>query len=511
MKKVLFFLSFLMVINFANAQSYTYDSIANLDFGWYLINVKNLAELHDGNIVSNFSLTELDDQGQLLDDYGELLVKLSPSSGIMDSVFIADNFANHYLIGRNPQGEDNLFIKIVRDFENNQTNLLIRHFDDNLYFDEANDIIVPLEDTIIQTSERYLFENDENIILWYGLSPSLDMFPITPIMIRARLDGTILDRVELPDTLIGPRSGWWNDLKVFNDSPREYAWPQGEFGTEWGEYGYFVVDSLFQLKKYVRIEHDFDPNYHADFGGLSPFLPLDEFTYLVSSRYYNNDFNHYGDNGVRITKYDKTTDENLGSVGFKTKPLGPNQGFTTCAWPRDLAKSSDGYIYYLYSSADALAPTGYYVGVAKLDSDLNIIWHRYCMGPSFVHRPELILCLEDGGIVVGGYENGTVTGHIPPKPFFLFFQDNGNSTPETEAFIRPYLFYPNPTQDQLHLQYSPDVQPKTIELYDLQGRLVHKQSKDLENVDMQGLALGQYLMKVMLEDGKSYTDKVVKE
>ena len=71
MKKVLFFLSFLMVINFANAQSYTYDSIANLDFGWYLINVKNLAELHDGNIVSNFSLTELDDQGQLLDDYGE--------------------------------------------------------------------------------------------------------------------------------------------------------------------------------------------------------------------------------------------------------------------------------------------------------------------------------------------------------------------------------------------------------------------------------------------------------
>lgn len=509
MKKVQLFLTFLMVINFANAQSYTYDSIANLNFGWYLPNVKNLMELRDGNIVSNFSLTELDNQGQLLDDYGNLLVKLSPS-GIMDSVFIADNFANHYLIGRNPQDEDNLFIKIVRDFGNNQTNLLIRHFDDNLYFDEAKDIIVLLEDTIIQTCERYLFENNENIILWYGLSPDLDMFPITPIMIRARLDGTILDRIELPDTLIGAYSGWWNDLKVFNDSPREYAWPQGEYGGT-SEYGYFVVDSLFQLKKHVRIEKDFDPNYHADFSNRSLFLPLDEFTYLISSRYYNNNFFLHGDNGVRITKYDKTTNENLGSVMFRTNPLGPNQGFTTCASPCDLAKSSDGNIYYLYSSADPQAPTGYYVGVAKLDGDLNTIWHRYCMGPSFVHRPELILCLEEGGIVVGGYENGFVTGHISPKPFFLFFQDNGTCTSESEAFIRPYLFYPNPTQDRLHLQYSPDVKPVQIKLYDIQGHIVRTQQSDLENINMHDLSAGQYLMIVTLEGGKEFTDKVVKE
>ena len=74
-----------------------------------------------------------------------------------------------------------------------------------------------------------------------------------------------------------------------------------------------------------------------------------------------------------------------------------------------------------------------------------------------------------------------------------------------------YLAYPNPAHDQLHLQYSPDVQPKQVELYDLQGRLVRSQSQGLESVDMQGLASGQYLMKVTLEDGKSFTDKVVKE
>jgi hypothetical protein len=74
-----------------------------------------------------------------------------------------------------------------------------------------------------------------------------------------------------------------------------------------------------------------------------------------------------------------------------------------------------------------------------------------------------------------------------------------------------YLAYPNPAQDRLHLQYSPDVKPMQVELYDLQGRLVCSQSQGLESVDMQGLAPGQYLIKVTLEDGKSFTDKVVKE
>ena len=80
-----------------------------------------------------------------------------------------------------------------------------------------------------------------------------------------------------------------------------------------------------------------------------------------------------------------------------------------------------------------------------------------------------------------------------------------------EELMTFYLAYPNPAQDRLHLQYSPDVQPKQVDLYDLQGRPVRSQSQGLESLNMQGLAPGQYLMKVTLEDGKSFTDKVVKE
>ena len=63
----------------------------------------------------------------------------------------------------------------------------------------------------------------------------------------------------------------------------------------------------------------------------------------------------------------------------------------------------------------------------------------------------------------------------------------------------------------LHLQYSPDVTPKSIELYDLKGRLVRTQRNGLESLNLQGLASGTYTMRVMLEDGKVFSDKVVKE
>jgi len=55
------------------------------------------------------------------------------------------------------------------------------------------------------------------------------------------------------------------------------------------------------------------------------------------------------------------------------------------------------------------------------------------------------------------------------------------------------------------------VKPAQVELYDLQGRLVRTQSQGLESFNLQGLAPGQYLMKVTMEDGKTYSDKVVKE
>ncbi len=505
MKKLTLFLAILMATTLVKGQSYTYDSIVGIDLGFYSFNVNSLLELRDGNILSHSPFWIPDESGfSIISDLGHMLVKVSSDACFLDSLLMENDYASYCLLERNPHGRGNLFVKIDRDLENCQTNLLIRHIDDQLYYDEASDIIVPLEDTIVSGWEKYLFEDDENIILFYILTSGQTY---TPIMVRAGLDGTIKDRVELPDNIMNIMSETavgGNNLMVYNDSPREYAWTNSSRSV----FGYFVVDSLFQLKEYIRVEEEFEPGYLMERSG-EQMLSLDENSYLVTTRYYTK--LHYGNNGVRITKYDKTTHTNIGTVKFATDPQGPDHGFVTCAIPCDLKKSADGNLYFVYQTADPFAPSGFYVCVAKLDYDLNVLWQRYCLDPGFDHTPDMILSLENGGCVVGGFEKGHMVGHISPKMFYLFFHDDGVGTPETETFVRPYMFYPNPIQSELHLRYSPDVTPTQIELYDLQGQLVCMQKNSLERLEMSGLPSGTYTMRVMLEDGKVFSDKVVKE
>ncbi len=53
--------------------------------------------------------------------------------------------------------------------------------------------------------------------------------------------------------------------------------------------------------------------------------------------------------------------------------------------------------------------------------------------------------------------------------------------------------------------------PAQVELYDLQGRLVRTQSKSFESIDTSQLPAGTYTMRVIMENGMAYSDKVVKE
>lgn len=71
--------------------------------------------------------------------------------------------------------------------------------------------------------------------------------------------------------------------------------------------------------------------------------------------------------------------------------------------------------------------------------------------------------------------------------------------------------FPNPAKDKIFLLYSPDTKPTQIQLYDQQGHLVRTQSKAFESIDISQLLTGTYMIRVTLEDGKVYSDKVVKE
>ena len=123
-----------------------------------------------------------------------------------------------------------------------------------------------------------------------------------------------------------------------------------------------------------------------------------------------------------------------------------------------------------------------------------------------------LLATQDGGCLV----SGKVMYDINQEEADLFvLKINADGSVGSDEIlvedILSYVLYPNPTQGQLHMQFSPDVQPKQIELYDLQGRLVHTQGKAFESIDMSQLPAGTYTLRVTMEDGKTYSDKVVKE
>ena len=151
----------------------------------------------------------------------------------------------------------------------------------------------------------------------------------------------------------------------------------------------------------------------------------------------------------------------------------------------------------------------------KTDSRLNVAWERYLRLGTGHYVPTACKATSDGGCLILGSFSDTgdfINGALDSDGFVLKVDGEGMiSVPENDLFARPYAYWPNPAKDELHLHYSPDVKPTQIELYDLQGRLVRSQRNALESLTLQGLAPGTYTLRVTLEGGTVFTDKVVKE
>lgn len=148
--------------------------------------------------------------------------------------------------------------------------------------------------------------------------------------------------------------------------------------------------------------------------------------------------------------------------------------------------------------------------VTKTDAETNIIWSRSYADGEHVFQPCSVMATSDNGCMVTG-RCWTLDQTVAELFVLKFFADGSLSIPETAMFLRPYCFYPNPVQDQIRISFSPDVQPAKVELYDLQGHLVRTQQSHFEHIDMSRLPAGTYTLRVIMEDGKTYSDKVVKE
>ncbi len=155
------------------------------------------------------------------------------------------------------------------------------------------------------------------------------------------------------------------------------------------------------------------------------------------------------------------------------------------------------------------------ITVSKFDKELNLIWRRYYGGDGFFYDINIIQATEDGGCIMTGLHSKQFDV-CNVSSFILKLNEYGydNVGENVESIAKPYFCYPNPAKDNLYIELSPDVNCQSVEIYDMDGRLVemyHGASLQSSTISITNLTPGLYLIKVRMSDGSEFTERIVKE
>ena len=507
MKKILLLIVFAAAASLLSAQDMC--SFMYHDKVGHHINMNNPMQQRDGDFVINTYIFE-DVGGNNAIPLGNMLYKLSPTTlTFTDSLFLVDTAQRTYFLARDPLGEGN--IKAVFEYHEDcdSTFLRIRHFTDNdLHTNPEEDIVTPVCEGAALGGSTFLDCHGDLIMKYYIERSNVIR---DEYVARFAPNGTLKQQVLFEENVFETVR-----LHVLKETPLQYY--QFKDAPD-DNLSIIVVDSLFQkntviLNKILRSESINQYATEYEYLNLNDYsqvevLPVGGDDVLVAARYvYDTNFDPlHAKHGVAVAKFDLRTMQLKDYVVF---------GVSTSTYNRKscmgLKMMTDGTVYFAY-----MKPYEPKINIVKMDTDLNVEWNRLVKTSNIILYSGLgySSLFEDGqgnekGIAWSWYASKEGNDRIGLAHFFLN-HDGTLGTNDAGIEVRPYTYFPNPAQDRLHLQYSPDVKPAQVELYDLQGRLVRTQSQGLESINLQGLAPGQYLMKVTMEDGKTYSDKVMKE
>ena len=467
------------------------------------MDMRNIMELRDGGILANVQLFN-----EIQGDYGCMFYKIeydSSSVAIADSLFIEDNDMNSFLLERNPLDDDNVFAKIVRNFDGCRSDLRISFFDDGLNFKPEKEVWIPIVDTLISPlADNYMLDKSGNLVFRYSIKSRKEFH-----VVKMSLDGNEKAHIVIPfDELPFNNS---IQLGTFNELSNDYFLggiytPALSNPNNHGKdtLRIMLLDSLLNFER--TIEHNTPPNRYNFIYNTETYLEnYKDTTFLVFSKCDTlwctqvapdtlvcpPNAETWDYDGVCLSKCGKSTAQTLASwIKGVTN--------TNTKYPMGVKKAKDGSIYIAFENSG--------VTVVKFASDLSTLWESR-RGGGVQYFPNMV-ALENGGVAVGGMNYDDSSELV--KFFMVIFKDGCFSVPETKAEESPYTFYPNPANEELNLNIASDAEPSMIELYDIQGRMVRSQENNFEKVSLRGLPAGTYALRVSLKNGKRYTSTVVK-
>lgn len=528
MKKSLFLLICLAMTGVLRAQHC--DSIFNYRIDGYSFHPYFTIQLGDHSIVNLARQDTIIQQNTFPQRCHLVFHKISRHGAtILNSVLIENHKSSiaPILMARlNDNGNPNYsqycntFVRVVTDEDSCKTDLNIAFFNDDIVFNDDMAITVPLEDTIIDyficVCECFLDSNND-IVFQYSIPTRQDV-----VFVRVGIDGVLKQKTTYPRSVMQINNhtqtyGGWHvqGFKQSCKAPVKYL----IYGTNnpiayysQSDFIWYELDSSFNIIKTGAILSS-NPNAYPFIHNVRCYngmVKLEDGNYLVARKIqWDSELEAAG-----ITKYDDNCNE-LKTVWFDAvetfnHPSGDHwDSFDGIG----LEKDDKGNVFCAYK---CIIDSTHYFTIVKLDEDLNVVWQYYGfpnhMPISYsIAASSGIKVLDEGGAVVFAEHQGNDYPSYSGGLCMLLVDDDGVGVTDMTVHLRPYLYYPNPVADRLKVHYSPDASPKMVELYDLQGRLVRTQTNGFESIDMLNLPSGTYTMRVVLDNGKAYSDKIVKQ
>ena len=399
--------------------------------------------------------------------------------------------------------------------------------DENLYYDPDEVIVVDLSEEVrhfwIESDPHFVIDGEGNLSFATVAKKWDDTYCLMYVKVTPEGEKTIV---------YDPSTNFVNGGEVCAFVPRgDHYMMMAGFSRNDGPYSTqyichyevsldFVSDSICLLNgqsgvlSYDNLQDScFFANWDEGVSGFTPVL-LEDGDYLLPARVYG--ISHYDPsgehNGVGLWKLNANGDvlKRVFMDVYDVNSSGMNLEYFYNTQNPLLVHGNDVYLIY---SPRGLGFTGTPLRtvICKFDTDLNLIWKRW-YGEAFGRGVATGATLtSDGGCLISGY-GGPQAPYTADAYVLKITSDGYCSVKENEEPpLRPYCFFPNPVDDQLHMEFSPDVTPKQVELYDLQGRLVSIQNNGFENVETGQLPSGAYTMRIIMEDGTNYSDKLVKQ
>ena len=549
MKKVTLFLAILMAVQSLTAQEWVY-SIERLQYD--SPRTKEAKPLRNGNIAVTYSTKT---PSSSLGSYQPGLLMLSPDGeelarnsfpkpafwGYYPYV-LSDEEGTNYMLAAYSPDHDSTCANFFMNFDNppDHSILGLYKLDEQLSIVESHEFQIPVDTVDSPYYGQFLGAHNEycgNIFVFsafidegavvggYIKKPSYDYYHPhgndSIFFFRIGLDGTLLSHVGYEIDPHGEPGGgglnWTMVMQGYNilSVGDSYVCFLGiyylkGYGKEMENNQYpghaYFLDSDFNV---VGMKH-----YHQRSGlGNNYFYHS---AYVVSRQntvYLSSDYQNHPNGGTGCSLYEyKLVDDKTETLPILRYIERTQSSVDDVGFIKGVAIASDNSVYFAYSLRDGregltiehLTPdfdtiTTMCYNVSK---DIEDAAYNYVQSIEVTETDDLLMTFMS--LNSDGTRHWNCIAKFPAEAFVGVGEAHTIGKEVT-------VVYPNPVRDEIYLQFSPDVKPTQIELYDLQGRLVKTQRNGLESLNLQGLASGTYTMRVTLEGGKVFSDKVVKE